>query len=75
MALTDLQRRRVWEAWYGGETLWERMHAEDSADRLAGLDERAAELSKIAHAFPVRPRLIRRWHTYVAQHHAARHAA
>lgn len=53
------------------QRLWDDMYAEDAAARLRALDERAAELSKAGTAFPVRERLIAKWHRHVGEHYRA----
>ncbi|HXK33854.1 MAG TPA: hypothetical protein VNM91_07585 [Dehalococcoidia bacterium] len=50
--------------------LWDDMHASDAAARLEALDARAAELSKAGTAFPVRPRLLDKWHNHVEARYA-----
>ncbi|MBI4346866.1 MAG: hypothetical protein HY553_08420 [Elusimicrobia bacterium] len=51
--------------------LWDEMYAEDAIARLAILDERAADLSKAGTAFPVRGRLIAKWHRHVKEQYTA----
>lgn len=55
--------------------LWDDMYAENAALRLAALDEKAAELSKSATAFPAHERLLLKWEDYVVRHHTAKAAA
>jgi hypothetical protein len=49
--------------------LWEDVYGEDALDKLNSLDDRAADLSKTATAFPNRKRSLLRWQQYVEQQH------
>lgn len=55
--------------------LWDDMYASEAAARLGALEEREAEVSKAATAFPARARLIAKWHRHVAEHYPTRPAA
>lgn len=55
----------------GYEKLWDNMYAADAATKLAELDEKGAELSKAATAFPVDESRLLKWEDHVVKHHAA----
>lgn len=57
------------------QALWEGMYDEHSGAQLAALEERAIALSKTSNRFPVKPRVIRKWHRHAVAAHQARHAA
>jgi hypothetical protein len=51
------------------ERLWESMYSEDALAQLSALEERAAELSKVATAFPVKRKQLLKWQQHVEMHH------